>query len=272
MTSMTHSQQMEERVLLHRADLVQGFQACGLAKGQTVIAHCSVKRLGFVTGGAETVVRAILDVIGEEGTIAAPSQTWKNLDPSTGVHWQEPQEWWPAIREHWPAYDPLVTPSIGMGAVAETIRTWPGSKRSAHPARSFAAVGKHAEFITEHHDLSNIFGEGSPLDKLYQLDARILLIGVGYDKNTSLHLAETRAAFPGKAFGEESSAIMRNGKREWVTYRTQAVDDGDFVRLGEQYDKEADIRVVRIGNADVRLLSQRHLVDWAVAWMEKHRL
>ncbi|AIQ47740.1 aminoglycoside phosphotransferase [Paenibacillus sp. FSL R7-0273] len=262
----------ETRPLLTKEDLIGQFKNCGLMAGQNVMVHSSLSKLGFVVGGAETLIRALLEIVGDEGTLMMPSQTWKNLDPSTGVHWEEPAEWWPAIREHWPAYDKEVTPAIGMGIVAEMFRKWPGAKRSGHPARSVAAVGKYADYLTENHDLSNIFGEDSPLDRLYGLKGHVLLVGVGYDKNTSLHLAETRANFPGKRFSEESSAMLVNGKREWVTYRTQAVDDEDFVRLGQIYDSEKSVTIHRIGNADVRLLEQRPLVDWATAWMECNRV
>lgn len=261
----------ETRVILTKEDLIEGFKNCGVSKGQAIFVHTSLKSLGFVVGGAEIVIRALLEIVGEEGTLMMPSQTWKNLDPSTGVHWEEPEEWWPIIRENWPAYDKEITPAINMGEVAEMFRKWPGAKRSNHPARSIAAVGKHAEYITKDHDLSNIFGENSPVDKLYKLDGHVLLIGVGYDKNTSLHLAETRADFSSKKFTNESSAIMINGKREWVTYNTQAVDDEDFVRLGEEYDRERNIKVNKVGNADVRFMRQRDLVDWTVKWMEKNR-
>lgn len=259
------------RAILTKEDLIHHFTSCGLTKGQTIFVHCSLSKLGFVVGGAETLIRSLLDIVGEEGTLMMPSQTWKNLDPSTGVHWEEPVEWWPIIREHWPAYDKEITPAIGMGAVAEMFRKWPGACRSDHPARSIAAVGKHAAFITENHDLSNIFGEGSPLDKLYQLNGFILLIGVGHDKNTSLHLAETRAEFPSKETVQESSAIMVDSTRTWVTYETLAVDDSDFVQLGEEYEKEIKLKIHQIGDAEVRLLEQRPLVDWAAAWMQKHR-
>ncbi|WP_239617773.1 aminoglycoside N(3)-acetyltransferase [Cohnella mopanensis] len=259
-------------IILTKEQLIEQFSNCGVSKGQTIFVHTSLSSIGFIVGGAETLIRSLLEIVGEEGTLMMPSQTWKNLDPSTGVHWEEPEEWWPIIREHWPAYDKEVTPAIGMGVVAEMFRKWPGAKRSDHPARSVAAVGKHAEYLTQEHDLSNIFGKNSPVDKLYELDGYVLLIGVGYDKNTSLHLAETRADFPTKKFADESSAVSIDGKRVWVTYNTQSVDDVDFVRLGSEYDQEAGIRIHRVGNADVRLMKQRPLVDWTVKWMEKHRV
>jgi aminoglycoside 3-N-acetyltransferase len=261
----------DSRSILIKKDLIKRFRECGVSEGQTIFVHTSLKNLGFVVGGAEILIRVLLEIVGEEGTLMMPSQTWKNLDPSTGVHWEEPEEWWPIIRTHWPAYDKEVTPAIGMGVVAEMFRKWPGAKRSDHPARSVAAVGKYAEYLTKDHDLCNIFGKGSPVDKLYELDGHILLIGVGYDKNTSLHLAETRANFASKKFTNESSAVMVNGKREWVTYNTQAVDDVDFIRLGKEYDKAANIEIHMVGDAEVRFMRQRSLVDFATDWMEKNR-
>ena len=65
-----------------------------------------------------------------------PTQSWKNLDPETGVHGEVDEKDWPLIRENWPAYDKKLTPTKTMGAVAEMFRQWPGSVRSDHPARS----------------------------------------------------------------------------------------------------------------------------------------
>ncbi|MBE6072888.1 MAG: AAC(3) family N-acetyltransferase [Clostridium butyricum] len=261
----------KERIILTQKDLLDGLKKCGMKKGDNIIVHTSLSSLGFVVGGAETVIRALLEIVGEEGTIVMPSQTWKNLDPDKGVHWEEPKEWYDIIRENWPAYDKYVTPAIGMGVVAELFAKWPGVKRSDHPARSVAAVGKNAEYITKGHDLSNIFGDDSPIDKLYKLNGYILLLGVGYNKNTSFHLAETKAEFKSKKFTEESSAVMINGKREWVKYKTQDVDDSDFILMGQVYEDENNINVYKIGKAEVRYLEQRALVDWSVKWMEKNR-
>ena len=262
---------MEDRCILTKEDLIREFRKCGVSEGQHIFVHTSLKSLGFVVGGAETLIRALLEIVGDAGTLMMPSQTWKNLDPKTGVHWEEPIEWWQIIRDNWPAYDKAITPAIGMGIVAEMFRKWPGAERSNHPARSVAAVGKYAKYLTENHDLSNIFGENSPVDKLYKLNGHVLLIGVGYDKNTALHLAETKANFSSKKFSEESSAIYVNGKREWITYTTQAVDDCDFIKLGEIYEKENNLPVHKIGHAEIRLIKQKPLIDWTVNWMEENR-
>lgn len=250
--------------------LIEQFAACGVSKGQTISVHTSLSKLGWVVGGPETVIRALLKLLGPTGNIMMPGQTWKNLDPSKGVHWEQPEEWWPLIRENWPAYDKEVTPVIGMGAVAEMFRTWPGTVRSDHPARSFCARGPQAEYLVENHDLENIFGKDSPLDKLYKLDGHILLIGVGHEKNTSLHLAETRADFT-KSFVEENSAVIKNGKREWISYTTLDVDDEDFIKLGDDYERDMNVPRHKVGMAEVRFMKQREVVDYATDWFSNHR-
>lgn len=265
------SNNKKQRQIITYPELYEQFIACGIRKGDHIFVHTSLRSLGFVVGGEETVIRVLLDLVGEEGTVMMPAQTWKNLDPEKGVHWLEPREWWQTIRDYWPAYDKKVTPATGMGAVARMFCVWPGVERSDHPARSVAAYGKYARYLTEHHDLSNIFGTDSPVDRLYQIGGHVLLIGVGYDKNTSIHLAETRANFPGKKFTTEHSAILIDGQRQWVAYETQDVDDGDFVSLGQAYDLEANIEIHKVGQADVRYFEQRPFVDWCVGWFEENR-
>lgn len=260
-----------ERAILIKADIVRALKNVGVCPGQTIMVHTSLSSLGFVCGGAQTVIEALIECVGADGTLMMPAQSWKNLDPETGVHWEEPEEWWQIIRENWPAYDKEVTPTNTMGAVAEMFRKWPGAMRSGHPARSVSALGKHAKYLTEDHDLSNIFGEGSPVGKLYELDGYVLLIGVGYDKNTSIHLADVRAEYPGKHLSTEHSAMMVNGKREWVAYQTLAVDGEDFEQIGAAFELQGKSQREPLGNSSICLMRQRDVVDFAVDWITQNR-
>lgn len=259
------------RKLVVKQDVLDGLSRLGIKKGQTVMVHTSLSSLGFVCGGPQVIIEALLETVGNEGTIVMPTQSWKNLDPTAGVHWEAPEEWWSAIRENWPAYHKDITPTNTMGAVAEMFRKWPGTLRSGHPARSVAANGKYAQYLTADHDLSNIFGEGSPIGKLYELDAMVLLIGVGYDKNTSLHLADVRAEYPGKHNSTEYSAVMENGKRVWKRYDTLFVDGEDFDEIGKAFESVNPVSKVTLGNGTLTLMRQRDLVDFAVSWIEENR-
>jgi aminoglycoside 3-N-acetyltransferase len=261
---------MNRKIVL-KQDILAALKKVGVRKGQTIMVHTSLSSLGFVCGGAQVVIEALLESVGADGTIVMPSQSWKNLDPTAGVHWEEPEAWWQMIRDNWPAYNRDITPTNTMGAVAEMFRKWPGTFRSDHPARSVTANGKYAQYLTSDHDLSDIFGEGSPIGKLYELDGYVLLIGVGYDKNTSLHLADVRADYPGKHDCLEYSAIMENGERVWKGYRTLFVDGEDFDQIGAAFEKECSVQKVALGNGIITLMKQRELVDFAVNWIERNR-
>ncbi len=262
---------MEQNIVL-KQDILSALAQLGVQEGQSVMVHTSLSRLGFVCGGAQTVIEALIQAVGPQGTILMPTQSWKNLDPSTGVHWEQPEQWWPLIREHWPAYDKRITPTNTMGAVAEMFRTWPGTLRSDHPARSVAAWGKYARELTENHDLSNIFGDGSPIARLYDRNGYVLLLGVGYDKNTSLHLADARADYPGKHTTVEHSAILVNGQRVWQAYETLAVDGEDFEAIGRDFESAGLAKSVPLGMGTAKWMSQRDLVDFAVDWIQRNRI
>jgi aminoglycoside 3-N-acetyltransferase len=100
----------------------------------------------------------------------------------------------------------------------------------------------------------------------------VLLLGVGHKNNSSLHLAEYRAAYPGKHDEIDGAPILVDGQRQWVSVHDLVLDVDDFVQIGEQFDAETDC--VCAGNVGVGvslLMSQRALVDYAVTWMEERR-
>ncbi len=251
--------------------LADRLRSCGLAEGQTVLVHMAMSKLGFVVGGGEAVILGLLAAVGPSGTIMMVTNSSSNIDPSEWQHPPVPEAWWQIIRDHTPGYNPLTTPSRGMGVVPELLRTWPGARRSGHPAFSLAAVGPQAEYLTEGHALEEDSGDSSPLGKLYEVDGHVLLLGVDHFNNTSLHLAEFRADYPGKRNLRTGSAMLVDGRRQWVEYETLLTDPDDFGEIGAAFDEAHSIAVRRINGASVRFFRQRPLVDFAVAWMEQHR-
>ena len=253
------------------ASLSYQLQGCGLTKGQTVIVHMAMSKLGYVIGGAEAVILALLDAVGDRGTIMMTTNNGENTDPYDWQYPPVPETWWQLIRDHTPGYNPLTTPTIEMGQVPELFRTWPGTIRSAHPAFSLAALGPNAPYLIADHDLEEDAGDRSPLGKLYELDGHVLLLGVEHGNNTSLHLAEFRADYRGKRNMQTGSAMMVDGRRQWVSYETLDSNADDFGEIGAAFDKAHHIDVKHINEAEVRFFRQRPLVDFAVNWMEQHR-
>jgi len=210
-----------------------------LEAGQTVLVHSSMSKLGWVCGGTQAVIRALMDVLGDEGTLMMPTHSAQNTNPANWRRPPVPEAWWQTIRENRPAFDPSLTQTREMGAIPEAFRKMEGVKRSHHPVGSFAAIGKHADFLLANHDsLEQMFDDTSPLGKLYELDGHILLLGVSHSNNTSLHLAEYRAEFPKKPSIKEGVAMLVNGKRQWVEFDMHNLDDEDFEKIGTAYYTE----------------------------------
>ena len=252
--------------------LTADLRALGVRPGATMIVHSSLSSLGWVIGDAPAAIAALAAALGPEGTLVMPTHSGGLSDPVGWVAPSVPIEWHARIRAEMPAYDPAITPTRIMGAIPESFRTHPGVRRSAHPRQSFAARGPRAAFITDDHALDCAMGERSPLARLYDLDADVLLLGVGHDRNTSLHLAEYRARWPSKRHTIFGSPVTIDGARRWLEVDDLDFDDSDFARLGEDFERDTGtVFVVNVGGATARLMRQRALVDYAVGWMGRFR-
>jgi aminoglycoside 3-N-acetyltransferase len=252
-----------------QAGLADDLRRLGVRPGSVLLVHTSLSALGWVCGGAQAVVGALLDALGPAGTLVVPTHSNSNSEPSEWQNPPVPEAWWPVIRAEMPAFDPARTPSGWMGAVPELVRTWPGARRSDHPHYSFAALGPAAEQVTAGHELTSGLGERSPLARVHDLDGDVLLLGAGHDSNTSLHLAEYRIANPRR--GESGAAMLRDGRREWVTWEDVIGDEADFDRIGAAFDATGKVTVGPAGNGEARLMNQRELVAFGVAWMAENR-
>lgn len=250
--------------------LTDQLRSCGLAEGQTVLVHMAMSKLGWIIGGAEAVILALLAAIGESGTIMMPAYS-RGIEPSNAQNPPIPEKWWQTIRDHTPAYNPLTTPTSEIGVVPELFRTWPGTVRSAHPAFSLTARGPNAGYLVADHALNELAGDRSPFGRLYELDGHVLLLGVEHGDNSSLHLAEFRVNFPGKRNEPTGSAMLVNGQRQWVTYEVAEESPEDFGEIGGAFDAAHQVVVWQINDAPVRFFRQRLVVDFAVEWIKVHR-
>jgi aminoglycoside 3-N-acetyltransferase len=245
-----------------RASLDADLTRLGLPGGDTVLVHSSLSALGWVAGGPVAVVGALLDALGPDGTLAMPSFTGDLSEPSQWQHPPVPESWWPIIRSQTPAFDPLLTPTRMMGRVAETFRTWPGTRRSAHPQSSVAALGPQAEFITAQHPLEDSMGERSPFARLYDLNAWVLLLGT--DRNSSLHLAEHRSGLRG--YVKQGAPVTINGERVWAEFGDLDYDDDSFPAVKAAFEVSGAVKLGQVGAGTAKLMRQRELVDFALKW------
>ncbi len=143
---------------------------------------------------------------------------------------------------------------------------------SDHPAVSFAAWGANAECILRSHSLENSLGDKSPLSRIYDLEGSVLLIGIGYDANTSFHLAEYRASYPSKSFKKCGAPISVNGSRQWRTFDDIELNCDDFLEIGKTFEKSGlEFSKGRVGYAESVLIPQKEMVDFAVGWMNINR-
>jgi len=250
--------------------IVRGLRRLDLKLGNNILVHCALSKIGWVQGGAQAVIEALIEVVGGEGTITMPTLTNGRFDPS---EWRNPpvaKQYWGQIRAEMPLYHKRKTPTdASMSAVYELFRTWPAALRTGHPHSSMVSWGKAKHQITHQHKLEDRFGESSPLARLYELDARVLFLGTGYDTNTCFHLAEYRQQQP--PLREYMLVTEKSGKRVLEKYIDVDSNSSVFADLGADFEKQAHPKRVDIGQAMCRVFSLRHAVDFAQEWLSTAR-
>lgn len=260
--------------LVTREQIAADLKELGVAAGDTVMLHASVGAIGWIVGGPDRALRAVLDVLGAEGTLLM-YVGWDGspYDVTIGA-----PELPPALMAAWPAYDPETSRAVrSWGVLGESLCTWPGARRSAHPDGSFAAVGRLADELTRDHPLQYGMGEGSPLAKLCAARGKVLLLGSPLANVTLLHHAEHLADVPNKEIARYWAPVLRNGEKEWV--QIEEFDTNGclpwygptdlFEAIAREYLQDGQGTVGHVGAAQSYLFDAAELTVFAVEWIEE---
>ena len=237
-----------------KEDIKAGLRKLGLKNGAIVGVHSSLSSLGYVDGGADAVIEALLEVVGQKGTIVMPTHSTNIVkvertpeEIAMGVTW---------LYKILP-YDPKETP-CSTGTIPETFRKRKGAIRSSHPTHSLAAIGPKAEELIE------------GWHKSLELDAYILLIGADLSVCTAMHLAEKRIQFPQhilKKITPPKEFLEKYPETEWEW------DFGpypDFSKMEEPCLKHGIMKTVKVGEATLKLVKLRELIDFYVEYLKKN--
>ena len=166
--------------MVTRKDVADTLNSLGIKNGDILLFHSSLKSFGQVDGGADAVIDGALDAVGADGTLVAPTLVQKDFSNAY---------------KNW---DIKNSPS-DVGIITETLRKRPNAIRSNQATHSVSAIGKMAEFLTNSHSNSKprphpygdyAFSHGSPWQKMYDLNAKIVFMGCGMEANTFHHFIE----------------------------------------------------------------------------------
>lgn len=238
--------------MIEYSDIVEDLKRGGLEKGDTVFVQSALSPIGFVEGGAQTVVKAFLDVLGAEGTLCAPTFCFKHE------------------AEENPIIDP-VNDKSEMGAISEAIRLWPGAKRSIAYRHSVSSIGKYADFVTDTDMYLSVFDVRSSFGRMLALDAKVVLLGVTYLNSTTHHFAEYILKVPDRHTVEKHVMLRReNGalvNAIMTDYQPKPTEGGeyysfphDFNRAGRMLEEKGLVTITNVGNAVTRIHRMRDLV------------
>jgi aminoglycoside 3-N-acetyltransferase len=234
--------------LLTKDQVLRGLRELGLKAGMVVMVQGSVEALGEVEGGADTVIAALLEAVGPEGTVAMPAMA-------------------PAGQE---VFDVEHSPSAS-GALSEAFRHWPGVRRSLHPTHSVCALGPQAEaLIAGHLDEPSAVGPGSPWGKLARLSqGYVLLLGVDQNANTLLHYAEEIVDAPYLEVVTRDYRDPATGEVKSKQLCRFAQGHRDFIGLDRLFLEGGAMTLGRVGTAVCRLMQAGKTVELALAALQR---
>jgi aminoglycoside 3-N-acetyltransferase len=237
-----------ERKAMSRAEVAGQLRALGVAEGGVLLVHTSFRAVRPVEGGPRGLIEALRDVLGPSGTLVMPAWTGDDEAP----------------------FDPRTTPaSEDLGVVADTFWRMDGVLRSEH-LQAFAAAGPQAAYINRDPLPLPPHLPESPVGRVHDLDGQVLLLGVGHDADTTLHLAELIARVP---YGlPKHCTVLRDGRPVRVDYRENDHCCQRFALADEWLRARGLQREGLVGHAHARLARSHDIVAAAMEHLRRDPL
>lgn len=256
-----------------RAALAADLAKLGLAPGDAVMVHAAVSKVGRLLDGPDTIIAALCDVVGPEGTVLAYADWEARYEDLADEDGRVPPDW----RDHIAPFDPQRSRAIrDNGVLPEFLRTSRGALRSSNPGASVVALGAKAEWFTVDHPLDYGYGEGSPLGRLVTAGGKVLMLGAPLDTLTLLHHAEHLAQIPGKRIRRIEVPFATPGSVQWRMI--EEFDTGAPIIAGLAEDYFAGIvteflassqgRQGLVGAAPSVLVDAAAITAFGVNWLE----
>lgn len=264
-----------------REDLCAGLAALGVAPGDLLMVHASLRKLGLGRashgpGGAEVLLDALDDAVGPDGTLMMVLGTEYPLD----WVYDHPPEKRAALLRDAPPFDYRNAPVLGeVGWLAEAFRRRDGTLVSDNPSGRFGARGARAAALMADQPWNDYYGPGSPLQKLCDWGGKVLRLGANPDTVTVLHYAEYLANLPDKkrVLWDYVVAGEHGGTEHvWI----DCLDDlgGIVDREGPDYFSEilhsyaalGRHREGQVGEAPSELIDAADIVAFGARWMEQN--
>jgi len=247
---------MQKRNVVTKEDMRKSLTGVGLGGGDVVLVHSSLRAFGYVEGGADSVIEALLETVGAEGTVVVPTFTWGAFHDAEKV-----------------VLDLRNTPvKAEVGIIPETFRKRPEAKRSTHICHSVAAIGPHTDDVMGEGVSS--FGKGSTFHQLYELDAWYLFLGATFGSCTELHAVEEYMQVPYRYHRDfkGSTVILADGTEiesrsiEFLRYPEYG---NDFAQMRDVLAAHGVLKIARFGEAEVINVRIRDIFDITVGYMKE---
>ena len=159
-----------------------------IGKGDHVLVHCSLKLMGNFVNGINSIIKSLIETVGDSGTIIMITHTFAFAKTKKFS---------------------IDTPSEA-GILSEFFRKYPNVKRSCVPMVSFCAIGRLADYFTQ--PFNSHLDESATLSRLLLMDGKILLMGIGYERCTLFHLSEERLSSSHNYYKNFQGDLYENGK------------------------------------------------------------